>query len=86
MTAESEFTGLIAGLEGQARQEREDLARWLLDRGFNAINMQPMRAVASYPVLLGVLQSEANFQGHLEVCDGPVPQVATDRLHFEPIE
>jgi len=27
MTAESEFTGLIAGLEGQARKEREELVR-----------------------------------------------------------
>jgi adenylate cyclase len=34
MTTDSEFTGLIAGLQGQARQEREELARWLLDRGF----------------------------------------------------
>src|ERR1700758_5322607 len=35
MTTDSEFTGLIAGLEGQARQEREELTRWLLDRGFD---------------------------------------------------
>jgi adenylate cyclase len=55
MTAESEFTGLIAGLEGQARQDREELARWLLDRGFDVDQIRnylsPMllltRAVAS---------------------------------------
>jgi adenylate cyclase len=35
MTTDSEFAGLVNGLTGQARQEREELVRWLLRRGFD---------------------------------------------------
>ena len=37
-------------------------------------------------VLLGVFQSKADFDRYLEVCNGPVLEVATNRLHFEPVE
>ena len=35
MTTDSKFSGLVDGLHGQARQEREELVRWLVDRGFH---------------------------------------------------
>lgn len=35
MTTDPEFMGLVDGLHGQARQEREELLRWLLGRGFD---------------------------------------------------
>jgi adenylate cyclase len=35
VTTDSKFSGLVDGLHGQARQEREGLIRWLLDRGFD---------------------------------------------------
>jgi hypothetical protein len=35
VTTDSKFSGLVYGLHGQARQEREELNLWLLDRGFD---------------------------------------------------
>jgi adenylate cyclase len=35
VTTDSKFSGLVDGLHGQARQEREELILWLLDRGFD---------------------------------------------------
>src|SRR6201998_2935664 len=35
VTTDSKFPGLVDGLHGQARQEREELILWLLDRGFD---------------------------------------------------
>jgi adenylate cyclase len=35
VTTDAKFLGLVDGLHGQARQEREELILWLLDRGFD---------------------------------------------------
>jgi adenylate cyclase len=35
VTTDSKFPGLVDGLHGPARQEREELIQWLLDRGFD---------------------------------------------------
>lgn len=64
-----EASGLLDGLEGDARQDRADLIAWLLDRGFS---LERIRASAAAPVMLPayrVLGDDGTLVSARDICD-----------------
>lgn len=64
-----EASGLLDGLEGAARQDREELVSWLLDRGFS---FERIRASAAAPVMLPayqVLGDDGTLVSAREICE-----------------
>ena len=63
-----EALGLLDGLEGEARQERAVLIRWLLDRGFD---LDHIRGSVAAPVMLPanrVLGDDGEYVSAREIC------------------
>jgi adenylate cyclase len=64
-----EASGLLHGLEGKGRRDREELIGWLLDRGFS---MQQIRASRAAPMLLPsyrVLGDDGSFVSARQICE-----------------
>jgi adenylate cyclase len=64
-----EASGLLNGLEGEARQDRAELIGWLLDRGFS---MEQIRAARAAPMLLPsyrVLGDDGTFVSARQICE-----------------
>jgi adenylate cyclase len=69
MDVDIEASGLLAGLEGEARRERAELIGWLLDRGFS---MEQIRASRAAPMLLPsyrVLGDDGTFVSARHICE-----------------
>jgi adenylate cyclase regulatory protein len=64
-----EASGLLDGLEGDARRERTELIAWLLDRGFT---LDHIRGSAAAPLLLPahrVLGDDGTYVSAREICE-----------------
>jgi adenylate cyclase len=64
-----EASGLLDGLEGDARQDRAELIAWLLDRGFS---LEHIRASAAAPMMLPayrILGDDGTLVSAREICE-----------------
>src|SRR5580693_6119316 len=78
---ETGFCGIYILLRRAAPEEPERRFRPRLNS-----QCRYWQGLADSPLWLRILQAEADFHRHLEVCNGAVGQLATDRLHFEPVQ